>query len=134
MICTRRRSTRSTATGSPTSNRTSIRRSAGFAVQPVHHARGVFRVDTDEIANATTSTNGDLTLVDISDNINSFDAFIGALDHGIGSSGLFESLFQSLELYLTNMFYRGRSHRTSIALCYPRAIEGAARLGEHLGV
>jgi hypothetical protein len=57
-----------------------------------------------EIANATTSTDGDLTLVDISDNINSFDAFIGALDNGIGSSGLFESLFESLQLYLTNMF------------------------------
>ena len=57
-----------------------------------------------EIANATTSINGDLTLVDISDNINGFDAFIGALDNGIGSSGLFESLFESLQLYLTNMF------------------------------
>jgi hypothetical protein len=57
-----------------------------------------------EIANATTSIDGDLTNIDISDNINGFDAFIGALDNGIGSSGLFESLFQSLELYLTNMF------------------------------
>ncbi|HUB58191.1 MAG TPA: PE-PPE domain-containing protein [Mycobacterium sp.] len=57
-----------------------------------------------EIANATTSTDGDLTLVDISDNINSFDALIGALDNGIGSSGLFESLFESLQLYLTNTF------------------------------
>ncbi len=58
----------------------------------------------DQIANATTSTNGDLTLVDISDNINNADAWIGALEHGIGSSGLFESLFQSLELYFTNTF------------------------------
>ena len=57
-----------------------------------------------QIADATTSTNGDLTLVDISDNINSFDAFIGAIDNGIGSSGLFESVFESLQLYLTNMF------------------------------
>jgi PE-PPE domain len=57
-----------------------------------------------EIANATTSIDGDLTNIDISDNIDGFDAFIGALDNGIGSSGLFESLFQSLELYLTNMF------------------------------
>ena len=57
-----------------------------------------------EIANATTSIDGDLTNIDISDNINGFDAFIGALDNGIASSGLFESLFQSLELYLTNMF------------------------------
>jgi len=57
-----------------------------------------------EIANATTSIDGDLTNIDISDNINGFDAFFGALDNGIGSSGLFESLFESLELYLTNMF------------------------------
>jgi PE-PPE domain len=57
-----------------------------------------------QIADATTSTNGDLTLVDISDNINGFDAFIGAIDNGIGSSGLFESVFESLQLYLTNMF------------------------------
>jgi hypothetical protein len=57
-----------------------------------------------EIANATTSIDGDLTNIDISDNINSFDAFIGALDNGIGSSGLFESLFESLQLLLTNTF------------------------------
>jgi hypothetical protein len=53
-----------------------------------------------QIANATTSTDGDLTYVDISDNINNADAWIGAIDHGIGSSGLFESLFESLQLYL----------------------------------
>ena len=57
-----------------------------------------------QIADSTTSTNGDLSLVDISDNINNADAWIGALEHGIGSSGLFESLFQSLELYFTNTF------------------------------
>ena len=57
-----------------------------------------------QIADATTSIHGDLTNIDISDNINSFDAFIGALDNGIGSSGLFESLLQSLQLFLTNMF------------------------------
>jgi len=58
----------------------------------------------DQIANATTSTNGDLTLVDISDNINNADAWIGAIEHGIGSSGLFESLFDSLQLYFSNTF------------------------------
>jgi hypothetical protein len=57
-----------------------------------------------QIADATTSIDGDLTNIDISDNINGFDALIGALDNGIGSSGLFESLFESLQLYLTNMF------------------------------
>jgi hypothetical protein len=57
-----------------------------------------------QIADATTSTNGDLTQIDISDHINNADAWIGALEHGIGSSGLLESVFQSLELYFTNMF------------------------------
>ena len=57
-----------------------------------------------QIADATTSIDGDLTNIDISDNINGFDALLGALDNGIGSSGLFESLFESLQLYLTNMF------------------------------
>ncbi|MBV8862794.1 MAG: PE-PPE domain-containing protein [Mycobacterium sp.] len=57
-----------------------------------------------QIADATTSTNGDLTLVDISDNINNFDAWIDAIGNGVASSGLLESVFQSLELYLTNTF------------------------------
>ena len=58
----------------------------------------------DEIAAGTTSTHGDLTLVDIPDTFNNAEAWIGALEHGIGSSGLLESLFQSLELYFTNSF------------------------------
>jgi len=57
-----------------------------------------------QIADATTSTNGDLTLVDISDNINSLAAGLGAIDNGVASSGLLESLFDSLQLFLTNMF------------------------------
>jgi hypothetical protein len=57
-----------------------------------------------QIADATTSTDGDLTLVDISNNINSFDAGIGAIDNGVVSSGFFESLFESLQLFLTNTF------------------------------
>jgi hypothetical protein len=57
-----------------------------------------------QIADATTSTDGDLTLVDISDNINNFDAWIDAVEHGVASSGLFESVFDSLQLYFTNMF------------------------------
>ena len=59
-----------------------------------------------QIADATTSIDGDLTNIDISDNdINNFDAWISAVfDHGAGSSGLFESLFESLQLYLTNTF------------------------------
>jgi hypothetical protein len=57
-----------------------------------------------QVADATTSTDGDLTYVDISDNINNFDAWIGAIDHGVASSGLFESVFDSLQLYFGNMF------------------------------
>jgi PE-PPE domain len=59
-----------------------------------------------EVADATTSINGDLTLVDISDNdINNVDAWISAVfDHGAANSGLLESVFDSLQLYLTNMF------------------------------
>jgi hypothetical protein len=57
-----------------------------------------------QIADATTSTDGDLTLVDISNDINSFDALIGAIDNGAGSSGFLESLFESLQLFLTNTF------------------------------
>jgi PE-PPE domain len=57
-----------------------------------------------EIADATTSTDGDITYVDISDNINNVDAWIGAIDHGVASSGLLESLFDSLQLYVSDMF------------------------------
>jgi hypothetical protein len=58
----------------------------------------------EQVADSMTTPDGNLTLVDISDNINNADAWIGALAHGIGSSGLIESLFQSLELYFTNTF------------------------------
>jgi hypothetical protein len=58
-----------------------------------------------EIANATTSTNDLLTYVDIPDNINNADAWLSAVfEHGAAGSGLLESVFQSLELYLTNSF------------------------------
>ncbi|MGA8332889.1 MAG: PE-PPE domain-containing protein, partial [Mycobacterium sp.] len=58
-----------------------------------------------EVADATTSTQGDLTYVDISNDINTADAWLGAVfEHGAADSGLLESVFQSLELYLTNSF------------------------------
>jgi PE-PPE domain len=58
-----------------------------------------------QVADATTSTDGDLTLVDISNNINNFDAWISAVfEHGAAGSGLLESVLDSLQLYLTNMF------------------------------
>ncbi len=58
-----------------------------------------------QIADATTTTDGDLTLVDIPDNINNADAWLSAVfEHGAAGSGLLESVFESLELYLTNTF------------------------------
>jgi hypothetical protein len=60
----------------------------------------------DQVADSTTSTNGDLTLVDISDaDVNNFDAWISAVfEHGAAGSGLLESVIDSLQLYLTNTF------------------------------
>jgi hypothetical protein len=60
----------------------------------------------DQVADATTTTNGDLTLVDISDaDINNADAWLSAVfEHGAAGSGLLESVFQSLELFFTNTF------------------------------
>jgi hypothetical protein len=57
-----------------------------------------------EVANATTSTDGDITYIDMSDNINNLDAWFSAFEHGIASSGLFESIFDSLQYALTGVF------------------------------
>lgn len=59
-----------------------------------------------EVSDATTSTQGDLTLVDISDSdVNNIDAWISAVfEHGAAGSGLIESVIDSLQLYLTNAF------------------------------
>jgi PE-PPE domain len=58
-----------------------------------------------QVADATTTTDGDLTLVDISDNINNGDAWLSAVfEHGAAGSGLLESVLESLELYFTNTF------------------------------
>ncbi len=57
-----------------------------------------------QVADATTSTNADLTYVDISDHINNFDAWVGAIEHGVANSGLFQSIFESLQLFLFNTF------------------------------
>jgi PE-PPE domain len=61
----------------------------------------------EEIANATISTdpNSSLTLVDIPDTFNNADAWLSAVfEHGAAGSGLLESVWQSIELYLTNSF------------------------------
>jgi hypothetical protein len=59
-----------------------------------------------EIALGTaTDPGGMITNVDIpGTGFNNFDAFLGALEHGIGSSGLLASLFGSLELLFNNSF------------------------------
>ncbi len=60
----------------------------------------------EQVADATTSTNGDLTYVDISDSdVNNLTAWVDAtLVHDLAFSGLFQSLFQSLEFAFTNSF------------------------------
>jgi hypothetical protein len=59
-----------------------------------------------QIADATTSTDGDLTLVDISDSdVNNVDAWLTALlEHGVADSGPFQSVFESLELLFFNTY------------------------------
>ena len=59
-----------------------------------------------QIADATTSTNGDLTYVDISDSgVNNADAWLTALlEHGVADSGPLQSVFQSLELLFFNTY------------------------------
>jgi hypothetical protein len=59
-----------------------------------------------EIANSTTSTDGDLTFVNISDSgVNNVDAWLTALlEHGVADSGPLQSVFQSLELLFFNTY------------------------------
>jgi hypothetical protein len=59
-----------------------------------------------EIANATTSTDGDLTFVNITDSgVNNLDAWLSALLlHGVADSDPFQSVFQSLELLFFNTY------------------------------
>ncbi len=58
-----------------------------------------------EVADATTSTDNLITNIDISNDINTADAWLSAVfEHGAANSGLLESVFESLQLYLTNTF------------------------------
>lgn len=58
-----------------------------------------------QVADATTTTDNLLTEVNISDNINNLDAWLSAVFvHGAANSGLLESVFNSLDFYLTNSF------------------------------
>lgn len=58
-----------------------------------------------QVADATTSTDGDLTYVDISGNINNVDAWISAVfSHGASNSGLIHSVAGSLQLFFDNSY------------------------------
>jgi hypothetical protein len=58
-----------------------------------------------ELADATTTIDGLITNIDIPDNFNDAAAWFGAVfEGGAANSGLLETLFNSLELYLTNSF------------------------------
>lgn len=57
-----------------------------------------------EIADATTSVHGEITNIDISDDINNFEALINAFGNGIVDSGLFQSLWDSLIFAIDGVF------------------------------
>jgi PE-PPE domain len=60
----------------------------------------------EQIADATTSTDGNLQFVNISDSgVNNADAFLTALlEHGVADSSPLQALFQSLELWFFNTY------------------------------
>lgn len=59
----------------------------------------------EEIANATTTVDNLITNVDIPDTFNDTTAWLTAVfEGGAANSGLLESVFNSLEFYLTNTF------------------------------
>jgi hypothetical protein len=60
----------------------------------------------EQVADATTTVDGDLTFVNISpSDINGIDAWLSAVFlHGAADSGLLTSVFQSLELLFTNTY------------------------------
>ena len=61
--------------------------------------------ETFEIADATTTVDNLITNIDIPDNFNDTAAWFSAVfEGGAANSGLLESLFNSVELYLTNTF------------------------------
>ncbi|HEU4363726.1 MAG TPA: PE-PPE domain-containing protein [Mycobacterium sp.] len=59
-----------------------------------------------QVADATTSTDGDLTFVNINDSdINNFAAWTSALlEHGVANSDPLQSVFDSLQLLFTNSY------------------------------
>jgi hypothetical protein len=57
-----------------------------------------------EIADASTSVSVDVTYVDLTSPFDELSAITGALDNGLLSSGLFQSLFDSFEYALHVIF------------------------------
>lgn len=58
-----------------------------------------------QVADATTMTDADLTYVNISDDINNVDAWTNAVfSGGAANSGLFQSVFDSLQLLFTDAY------------------------------
>jgi hypothetical protein len=58
-----------------------------------------------QVADSTTTIDNLLTYVNISSDIDNVGAWISAVfEHGAANSGLLESIFDSLQLYLTNTF------------------------------
>ena len=59
----------------------------------------------DQVADATTSVDGALTYVNINDDINGLDAWLSAVfSGGAANSGLFDSVWDSLQLLFGNFF------------------------------
>jgi hypothetical protein len=59
----------------------------------------------DQIADSTTTTDGELTNIDISGDIDNSDAWNSAVfEHGAANSGLFQSVSDSLQLWFDNSF------------------------------
>jgi len=65
-----------------------------------------FGLTPEQVADATISVDGSLTYIDINDaDINDFDAWINAVFFGgAANSGLFESVFDSLQLFFNDFF------------------------------
>lgn len=71
-----------------------------FAVQHVEY----LGLTPEQVATATTSTDGDLTNIYISDDIDNAGAWFNSFDHGVADDGLLQSLIGSLEWALQAWF------------------------------
>lgn len=58
----------------------------------------------EQVADATTTVDGDVTYINISDDIDHSAAWLNALDHGVFDSGIWESLFNTAVAFAYNIF------------------------------